>query len=292
MSWRYPPEHGTNYRLRMNTRPRAIPALIGILAAYFISQGIYELMLIGSCSTPAGPGETPCPPGSEKFFFMLFFGILVAMGTIFAGGSYVSFAAIFAGIGYGAIRAGMTGGGEGWFVWFGLIFLASPLFGLVSVVVMGVTRMKAARLMSTGIEATGTVLSIEDTGVTINHNPRVRIRFSIVPNDGITPPFEASKTATVSRVQLPRVGDRYQVWVDADNHDDFVFASQAPAAHPQQGLRQIVDLARRGAAPTIPGPPPQAVVGELNRLNELRLTGKISAEEFASRTAAILRGSA
>ena len=277
----------------MRGTPRPFGSLVGIVAGYFISEGIYQLMLTGSCSTPAGPGEVPCPPGTIRYFFFLFFGIIGGMAGTFLGGSWLSFGAIFGGIGYGAIRAGLTDAappGSEWFVWFGLMFLLTPLIGLVSVVLVGLKRMKAQRLLSNGRSGTGTVLGVEDTGVTINGNPRVRLRFLIEPSDGITPPFEAVKTTTVSRVQLPRVGDRFPVWFDPDDREKWMFATGTPAAATQPGLRTIVEAARRGAQPGVPAPQPAAMVGELTRLNELRLTGKISSEEFAARTSELIRG--
>ena len=279
----------------MNGRPRLIPSLVGLVAGWFISTGIYHMMLTGSCSTPAGPGEVPCPPGTVKYFFYIFFGIIVAVFATIAGGSFVSFAAIFGGVGLGAIRAYLSGDapdGSSWYLWFGAIFLAAPFFSIVSLPFMGWKRMQAARLLQDGSRGTGVVLAVEDTGVTINNNPRVRLRFRIEPEDGITPPFEASKTATVSRVNLPRPGDRYPVWYDPNDRDKWMFATGNVEAltGQQPALRKIVELARQGAQPTVPAPQASEVVGELNRLNELQLAGKITPEEFASRTAALLRG--
>lgn len=277
----------------MTMRPRPFGSLVALAAAYFINEGIYALMLVGSCSTPAGPGETPCPPGSEKYFFYLFFGIIVAMGGIFAGGSWLAFLSIFAAVGIGAIRAGMAPeapDGSGWYFLFGLTFLLTPLTGLIALPFVGLSRLRKARLLSSGHTGVGTVLSIDDTGVTINGNPRVRLTFRIEPSDGITPPFEATRTTTVSRVRLPRAGDRYPVWFDADDHDRWAFASGPGAtAVDQPGLRKLVELAKRGAQPGVPAPQPQDVVGELNRLNELRMNGTLTAEEFAARTADLLR---
>lgn len=276
----------------MKMRPRPFGTLVGLLAAYFLSEGIYRMMLIGSCSTPAGPGEVPCPPGTVKYFFFVFFGIIGGMAGIFAGGSWLSFMGIFAGVGIGAIRAGMSPeapDGSEWYWLFGLTFLATPLIGLVTMPIVGLKRLRAERLVRNGATAVGTVLSIDDTGVTINGNPRVRLVFRIEPTDGITPPFEATKTTTVSRVQLPRVGDRYPVWFDPDNRDHWAFAVGGAAEVVRPGLRQLVDLAKRGAQPGMPAPQAHDVVGELNKLNDLRLNGTITAEEFASRTEALLR---
>ena len=282
----------------MRGTPKAFGSLVGILAAYFVSEGMYQMMLIGSCSTPAGPGEVPCPPGTGKYFAYIFVGILVGMFSIFVGGSWLSFSALFVGIAVGAIRAGLapagegTAGGQGWFFFFGLCFLIGPAIMLIAVPLAGLKKMKAARLMSQGSQGVGTVLAIDDTGITINNNPRVKIAMRIEPTDGVTPPFEATKTTTVSRVHLPRVGDRYDVWFDPNDRSDWMFVIGTPGGAPgmQPGLRKIVEMARVGAQPVAPAPQQSlAVVGELNRLNELRLTGKISAEEFAARTADLLR---
>jgi hypothetical protein len=274
----------------MNTRPRPFAALIGLASGALGAWGLYHLMLIGSCSSPPGPGEVACPPGSEKYFFAVFIGMFVGIVSAATGGGWVAFLSLFGGIGAAGVLAGMNGG-PGWFVGFGLCFLVTPFFGVVGLVLAGVKRARAARLLSDGVHATGTLLSLDDTGVTINGNPRVRMRFRIVPDGGVLPPFEAVKTATVPRIEIPRVGDRYQVWVDPDDQNNWMVATHPPEADPianQPPLRKVVELARRGSGPALPPPPPIDTVGELNTLNELRLSGKISAEEFATRTSALL----
>ena len=284
----------------MRGTPKAFGSLVGIVAAYFVSEGIYQMMLIGSCSTPAGPGEVPCPPGTGRYFAYIFVGLMAGMLSIFVGGSWLSFCALFAGIAVGAFRAGLApageggAGGQGWYFFFGACFLIGPAIMAIAVPIAGWKKMRATRLMNEGVQGVGTVLAIDDTGITINHNPRVKITMRIEPNDGVTAPFEATKTTTVSRVHLPRIGDRYTVWFDPNDRTEWMFAvgsaggGTGPATQP--GLRKIVEMARAGAQPLSPAPQHSlAVVGELNRLNELRLTGKISAEEFASRTADLLR---
>ena len=265
--------------------------MLGIVGAYIAHEGIYGLMLIGECSTPAGPGETPCPPGIESDFFMLFGGVLLAMAGIFVGGSWLAFVALFVAIGVGAIRSGLSPAADetSFGVFFGLCFLVGPAILLLTLPFVGLKRMRAARLLQHGAQGVGTALAVQDTGVLINNNPRLRMTFRIEPSDGVTPPFETTKTATVSRFELPRVGDRYPVWFDPNDHSKWMFATNVPdsIAAQQPGLRKIVELARQGARQ--PVPPPDSVVHDLNRLNELHLTGKISAEEFASRTADLLR---
>ena len=70
---------------------------------------------------------------------------------------------------------------------------------------------KVQRLFETGAKGIGTVTHVQDTGMTINDNPRVKMIFRVEPLDG-TPAFDLDKTATVSRVAIPRTGDRYPVW--------------------------------------------------------------------------------
>ena len=272
----------------MTTKPRPFGLLTGLVCAYLAGWGLYHLFQIGSCSTPAGPGETPCPPGSERYFLAVFVGMFGGVVSTAIGGGAASFLALFAAIGVAGVMAGLREDGERWFFLFGLCFLLTPAIAVASLPVVGLRRLRAQRLLSEGTPATGTVLSVEDTGVTINGNPRVRMRFRIEPRYGMAP-YEATKTATVPRVAIPRAGDRFPVWVDPDDQERWMFARPEGEAAPRPSLRQVVALARQGAAPAVPPPAqPVDVVAQLNTLNELRLAGKIGPEEFAARTADLL----
>src|SRR3954469_15539244 len=86
---------------------------------------------------------------------------------------------------------------------------------------------QALNLIQNGARGIGTVLNVQDTGMSINDNPRVKMAFSVETLDG-TPPFEAQKTKVVSRVETPRPGDPYQVWYDAsDPAEPWPFATIA-----------------------------------------------------------------
>src|SRR5919201_2512822 len=74
-------------------------------------------------------------------------------------------------------------------------------------------RKQAQELFETGSKGVGTVVQVQDTGMTVNDNPRVRMIFRVEPLDGGAA-FDAQKTTTVSRVEIPRQGDRYPVWYD------------------------------------------------------------------------------
>jgi hypothetical protein len=85
-------------------------------------------------------------------------------------------------------------------------------------------KKKAAELFETGAKGAGTVISVQDTGVTVNENPRVKMTFRVEPLDG-SPAFDATKTTTVSRVQIPRQGDRYPVWYDQQDPGKWAYAT-------------------------------------------------------------------
>ncbi len=138
----------------------------------------------------------------------------------------------------------------------------------------------------------GVVLSVHDTGVTINElNLRVRMDFRIEPLDG-TPPFEASKTSTVSRAEIPRSGDRYAVWYDPSDHESWAYA----VVNDEQGRQQIRSMfgekaetitsvgdpmaAVSSAAPGAPDP-----LDRLKKLDELRVSGVLTDDEFESKKA-------
>ena len=87
----------------------------------------------------------------------------------------------------------------------------------------GRNKKKMAALFETGSKAVGQVISVQDTGMTVNDNPRVKMGFRIEPLDG-SQPFQAQKTKTVPRVSIPRQGDRYPVWFDPNDHDTWAFA--------------------------------------------------------------------
>src|SRR5439155_24854491 len=76
-------------------------------------------------------------------------------------------------------------------------------------------RKQAQELFETGSKGVGTVLQVQDTGMTVNDNRRVKMVFRVEPLDG-APAFDAQKTKTVSRVEIPRQGDRYPIWYDPE----------------------------------------------------------------------------
>jgi hypothetical protein len=95
-------------------------------------------------------------------------------------------------------------------------------------------RKRAKRLEEAGVNATGQVISVRDTGMTINNNPRIALTLSVAPSDG-SAPFEVGKKVTVSRVAIPRAGDAFVVRYDPDDHDNFDIVGSAQAADAGDG---------------------------------------------------------
>ena len=276
----------------MNRSPRLFGSLVGIVSGWAVGTAIYHMLLTGSCSTPPGPGEVACPPEMLQYALYMTGGIFGGVIGTIAGGSWLAFGALFTGIGLGGVLAGLQPaeqGGQPWFVFFGAMFLLTPALGLLSLPFIGLARLRKQQIVENGYPAVAHILDIQDTGVLINNNPRVRMRVRIEPLNGIGAPYEATKTTTVSRFNLPRVGDSLPVFVDRDDPQRFIFGSTSPQRTQEVGaapLRKLVTAAREGARPA--AMPSGDVVRELNTLNELRLTGKISADEFARRTSDII----
>ena len=75
-------------------------------------------------------------------------------------------------------------------------------------------REKAEQLMAKGTQGEATILALEDTGMFINNNPRVRLKLEIRMPYGA--PYEITKTMTVPLIRLSQVqtGSVVQVMVD------------------------------------------------------------------------------
>jgi hypothetical protein len=137
----------------------------------------------------------------------------------------------------------------------------------------------------------GVVLNVQDTGTTINDNPRVKMTFRIEPLDGGAP-FEAEKTKTVSRVEIPRAGDRYPVWYDAADPTSWAYALVENDQGREQ-IRQMFGPAAEtmtgvgdpgaAAAPAAPDP-----LDQLKKLDELHKAGAVTDEEFTSKKQQLL----
>ena len=159
-------------------------------------------------------------------------------------------------------------------------------------------RKQAEELMASGAKGVGTVVSVQDTGMTVNDNPRVKMVFRVEPLDG-APAFDAEKKTTVSRVEIPRQGDRYPVWYDPSDTSNWMFATIADD-NGRETMRQMFGEAAEtfvvmnapgapvAAAPAADGAQGQDTVAALQQLADLHTQGLLTDEEFADQKAKLL----
>jgi len=77
---------------------------------------------------------------------------------------------------------------------------------------------KKKRLLQIGTKGVATILSVQDTGITVNNNPFIKMEVEV--KSGIT----AVISTTVSRVGIPRPGDRIQIVYDPAKPTDAIIA--------------------------------------------------------------------
>jgi Short C-terminal domain len=151
-------------------------------------------------------------------------------------------------------------------------------------------RKKAQELFETGSKGVGTVLQVQDTGMTVNDNPRVKMVFRVEPLDG-TAAFDAQKTTTVSRVEIPRQGDRYPIWYDPeDPADKWAYATvgdDSGRATMRQLFGDAADTFVGMGAPATPAPQVDSI-DQLKQLADLHAQGALTDEEFAAQKAKLL----
>ena len=151
-------------------------------------------------------------------------------------------------------------------------------------------KKKAEELFATGSKGAGTVLQVQDTGMTVNDNPRVKMTFRVEPIDG-GEAFDLTKTTTVSRVEIPRQGDRYPVWYDPQDPGKWAYATITD----DQGRATMRELFGDAAetfvgmgAPAAPASGGQDTVEQLKQLADLRSQGLLTDDEFAAQKAKLL----
>ena len=283
---------------------RVIIALVICGAAIVaVDWGLYHVVRTGSCGVDdngfaVGP---PCPPETGGH-------ILALIGGIFAG---IAGLGIYATRGDGGPKSRVGLGGVMWVLLFvtltgavalaafgpaakdstgaktaavvmGAIFLPLGLIPLPFILRSGSKQQLAYELMSSGRRCPGEVVQVEDTGITINDNPHVKITVRAEP-PGETP-FTFSKTATVSRISIPRRGDKCTVFYDPDDRENrnamtfdvlpeatTAWSATGPAV--ASGPDYTLPFARPGEEDDDP-------LEKIARLGELRDKGLISQSEF------------
>jgi hypothetical protein len=95
---------------------------------------------------------------------------------------------------------------------FGLVVTAAAIG--IPIYFMRKSQQNAQALMSAGTQGEATILSLQDTGMRINDNPRVTMQLEIQMAYGS--PFQVTKTVTVPLIRLSQiqVGSKVPVMVD------------------------------------------------------------------------------
>ena len=84
--------------------------------------------------------------------------------------------------------------------------------------VAGVEQMQA--LMQNGLDGTAEVVSIADTGAMVNYNPVVLLQLKVTPASGAV--FDTTGQTMVSKIAVPRVGDKIKIKFDPADKTKFV----------------------------------------------------------------------
>lgn len=78
----------------------------------------------------------------------------------------------------------------------------------------------AQKLAESGADGEAEVLSIQDTGATINMNPVVMLTLKVKPAEGEE--FQTAGQMMVSRLAVPRPGDKVKVKYNPENLTQFI----------------------------------------------------------------------
>ena len=198
------------------------------------NRAVFKLSLIGTCAS-GGPyvSARPCPPGTGTTILSIFLALVIAgvgMGLFAARGGGMSKGLATLGLGTMAWSLGFLTNGVTMLIAAygpaastgpgsktGAIIVAATFIplGLGPLLLLPLRRLgrsKTEALEEKGKRAPGVVTAVRDTGVTINENPRVHVDVRVEPPG--EEPFQVTHTATISRVSLPRAGDRVTVIYD------------------------------------------------------------------------------
>ena len=109
---------------------------------------------------------------------------------------------------------------------YSLLLLASYMFLLAGCI--GIRSYKSyKRVTQTGIPAVVSVSDLEDTRVTINNNPCIRLTVTVYTKD--LEPYETKITDTFSIIELPRRGSIYYAKIDSTNRRNVVLLRRGDA---------------------------------------------------------------
>ncbi len=263
--------------------------------------GLYHVVRTGSCASGgAYVSARPCPPGTATYIVSLMagvFGGLIGVGVYSARGpggrasplglGVIMWSLLFITIAFSvgvAAYGPASDGGSGAHtiaIIFAAIFIPMGLAPLVLGRRGNRRQARMAQLVEQGKRCHGRVVTVEDTGVTINDNPRVKMTVRAEPPG--EPPFDFVKTSTVSRVQIPRPGDPCTVFYDPADRE----GKNAITFDPVPGFSDTpAASAPPAAAVQVDGGDP---LEKIAKLGQLRDRGLVTPEEFEQQKARLLK---
>jgi membrane protein implicated in regulation of membrane protease activity len=275
----------------MGGKLRPFGLMTGLAGAGLTGYALFTLLASAGCLSSFKDAGCSAPILSPVLALPL--GIILAVAGMLMGGGMIVFAALFLAIGIAALAVGALGlmPFMPTFPWLfgGMFFVGGlvPLFGGVALKRLGAAKqVQATELMRSGIRGIGTIVEVSDTGVTINNNPRIVIRMRIEPLDG-SAPVERSKSVLVSRVSVPRAGERHPAWFDPADPDKWMYGTDMEAGAPAE-IRDMFARAQAGNGTAAPAESVDSPVEALARLSELWKSGALSDTEFADAKARLL----
>jgi hypothetical protein len=259
---------------------KVIAYTVGIAGCASIVYGLHGVMSFGCTDTAAS-----CTADVGATLPFLIGGIIVTVFSMIAGATLL-FPLVFLSIGLGAIAAGVQQE-DSFAIIFGGIFAVAALLPLAFLIKarsmsgLGGFQPKVVvdHLLENGIPAVATILSIRDTGIRINDNPRVTLRARLEPVDGN--PYEAEKTVVMSLVQPFQVGARIPALIYPEDHGKFGLI--VDISNPSKIPPRLRSLIHQMSAQ------PDDFAAQLERMNGLHRSGALSDAEFVEAKARILR---
>lgn len=254
-----------------------VGGLLCVVGAILVVTAILSLVQTGTCG---GEGAPPCPPTSNVAVGELIGGtLLVVIGSIMsvAVGLLIF---LVAGGGYAIVRVFVdSSSATGPDLITAAIFLAIPtLLAILGFIIEGRRRRREAamaRFRQVAQRADGVIASVNDTGVTINENPRVRLTVDYRRPDHTTAQVE--KEMVVPRLNIPRPGQPVTLWYDPYGNEaivefdaaaDAAVTPESAAATPESDIGVPLDA-------------PVGLIAALERLAALHRDGELTDEEFA-----------
>ncbi|MEA2410819.1 MAG: hypothetical protein QOC77_1380 [Thermoleophilaceae bacterium] len=279
--------------------------LLAGVSVVLLDNGLFHLVRTGNCgSSNTYVSYRPCPPGTGGHILAVIggiFGGLIGIGLYAArgrsGGTRSSvglglimwsllFVTIAGSVAYAAYGPGNknSSGAKTTAVILGVIFLPMGLAPLPFALAGRRKSQQFVQLTANGKHASGVITAVHDTGITVNDNPRVKMTVRVEPP--AEAPFTIEKTSTVSRVSIPRVGDRCSVYYDPTNpqHSNAVTFTPAP------GFATAFASVPQPAAPAAPAAAANAEdpLEQIAKLGQLRDRGLLTPAEFEAQKKRLL----